>query len=223
MRPTIASHILIKDGMPYVGKVLRQVEPYMDKMFIALSENSTDGSIKEVEQFVAESKTPIEFLWENVSNRKQLTTIQQLQVDRTVQDWILFLCDDDYWPKDQLEKCLDELDKREEVLAYSVSPYQLLDMETYDSRWDSKYFSKFLRNVDGLHYERTWPDEMPSDKDGNFLYHRTHKQVMNLPYKFYHLSYLKDHSFRTEDWAAIYGKDYKKRGEAIKLSQPLWL
>lgn len=213
---TIASHTIVKNGMPFIGKVLKQVEPYMDKMFIAVSKKSNDGTIQEVMNFTESCKKPVELIYEDVGKPAQLTQIEQFQVDRTTQDWILFLSDDDYWTHDQLELCLKEIEKDPTKPAYSVSPYQLLDFETYDSSWAEKSFSKFLRR-EGLHYEKDWPDEMPFHGD-RMSYWRANNEVKRLPYKFYHLSYLKDYSFRNEGWAKRYAF---RKGDAVKLPKPL--
>ena len=213
---TISSHTIVRNGMPFIGKVLEQVAPYMDEMIITLSTKSTDRTFDELKRFY--EKYPIEVVidTENVSAPGELTEIRNRQVFQTKSDWILFLDDDDYWPKDQLELCLNELDKDSEIQAYSVNPYQLLDWEHHDWSWRAKSFSKFLRNAPGLHYIHPWPRDLPADKDGMPLYHKTHPKVKRLPYKFYHLSYLKGHSFRTEEWA---GQFSLKKGSAVKLPE----
>lgn len=188
--------------MPFIGKVLRQVAPFMDKMFIALSAQSTDGTQEEVMKFIEENPGKVEFMFEYEKNPARLTNVRQFQADRTVQDWILFLDDDDYWPTDALESCLKELDKDSEILAYSVSPYQVVDENHYDASWHKKSFSKFLRK--GVRYKGDWPRDMPCDDEGRCLYWKTHPKVKTLPYKFYHLALLKNHSFRNEEWASKY-------------------
>lgn len=198
---TIASHTIVRQGMPFIGKVLRQAAPFMDKMFISVSQSSDDGTLEEVMSFIGDNPGKVEFMQDGYTIPGQLTQLRQFQVDRTAQDWILFLDDDDYWQADQLELCLKELDKDENILAYSVNPYQVIDSWHYDSSWYSKSFSKFLKKTDGLHYRGAWPKDLPCDSDGNPLYWKTHKQVKTLPYKFYHLALLKGHSFRSEDWA----------------------
>lgn len=197
----IASHTIVKQGMPFIGKVLRQVAPFMDKMFVSVSQFSDDGTKEEVMRVIEENPGKIEFMEDGYSNPSDLTKLRQFQADRTVQDWILFLDDDDYWPADQLELCLKEIEKNDGTLAYSVNPYQLIDDWHYDASWYHKSFSKFLKKTDGFHYRGDWPRDLPCDDDGKPLYWKTHKQVKTLPYKFYHLALLKTHSFRHEDWA----------------------
>ncbi|MBI4136941.1 glycosyltransferase [Candidatus Roizmanbacteria bacterium] len=198
---TIASHTIVKNGMPFIGKVLRQAAPLMNKMFISVSAASDDGTLREVMEFIGENPGKVEFMEDGYTVPGQLTQLRQFQVDRTKQDWILFLDDDDYWPTDQLELCLKELEKDDTTLAYSVSPYQVIDNWHYDASWYNKSFSKFLKKTDGLHYRGDWPRDLPCDDTGKPLYWKTHKQVKTLPYKFYHLALLKNHSFRHEDWA----------------------
>lgn len=210
---TISSNTIVRDGMPFIGKVLTQVAPYMEEMIITISEKSTDGTLTEIKKIQELYPNKVILNTENVASPGELTSVRNEQVKLTKSDWILFLDDDDYWPKDQLELCLAELDKDPNVLAYSVNPYQLIDMEHYDRSWIHKYFSKFLRR-EGLRYIKPWPRDLPADKDNKPLYHKWHPQVKNLPYKFYHLSYLKNKSFRTEEWA----KDFKfKIGKSEKL------
>lgn len=212
---TIASHTIVKNGMPFIGKVLNQVAPYMDKMFISVSEFSTDETLSEVEKFIDEHPTTlVEFMRDSYDNPSDLTKLRNFQVERTMQDWILFLDDDDYWPHDQLEFCLKELDKDEDVLAYSVSPWQLVDFYHYDWMWRYKSYSKFLRNRN-MRYKGDWPMDLPCDENGNALYWKTHPAVKRLPYRYYHLARLKNWSFRNEGWA-----DYHKFNDAIPVELP---
>lgn len=199
---TISSNTIVKNGMPFIGKVLEQVAPYMEKMLVTISEKSDDGTICEVDRIYQQYPDKIIVDFENVTHKSELASVQQKQADRTESDWILFLSDDDYWTADQLEKCLKELEKNPETLAYSVSPYQLIDEYHYDASWRKKSFSKFLRK--GFHYQGPWPRELPCDGSGKPLYWKTHPLVKTLPYRYYHLSYLKNHSFRNEEWASRY-------------------
>lgn len=210
---TITSNTLVKNGMPFIGKVLKQVAPYMDEMIITISKKSNDGTAKEIEEFLKDYMDKVTILWEDVKTKGELTRIENDMVKISTSDWILFLSDDDYWPEDQLKLCLEELDKDENILAYSVNPYQLIDFEHYDYSWRNKSFSKFLRRK-GLKFIKLWPLEVPADMDNKRLYWKTNKQVKRLPYKFYHLSYLKDYTFRDEEWAS---KFRQTLGKPVKL------
>ena len=214
---TISSNTIVKNGMPFIGKVLEQVAPYMEKMFVTISEKSDDGTIAEVNRVYEKYPDKLIVDFENVSRVGLLTEVEQAQANKTTSEWILFLSDDDYWPKEELLKCIQQLDKDPTMLAYSVNPYQMIDWETHDSSWAGKAFSKFLRQK-GLRYVREWPDEMPADENNQLLYRRQHPKVKELPYKFYHLPLLKGHSFRNEAWAGHY--KYKV-GTPIKLDKPL--
>lgn len=187
--------------MPFIEKVLKQVEPFMEKMVITLSEKSNDGTAAIVHRFKQEHPQKVILLTENVKEPAQLTEERNKQLVHSPSDWILFLDDDDYWPVSQLQKCLKFLDKDKDTLAYAVSSYHLLDTEHCDYRSLFKFYSKFLRNTEGLHYLRTWPRDMPADKNEIFLHWESHPKVKILPYKFYHLMELKNHSFRKhENW-----------------------
>lgn len=215
--PKTSSNTIVKNGMPFIGKVLEQVEPYMEEMIIHLSIKSNDGT-KEVLEEMAKKYPKIKLFEENVSSPAQLTEIRNKQVEMTKSDWILFLDDDDYWPKDQLELCLKELDKDPKVLSYSVNPYQLVDWEHEDISWaGKKYFAKFLRR-EGLRYIYPWPRDLPADKHGRPVYWKTHPQAKTLPYKFYHLALIKGHSFRSEGWA---GKFAYPSARLVALKEPL--
>lgn len=218
--PKISSNTIVKNGMPFIGRVLRQIAPYMDKMIITLSCKSNDGTLNEIQQLVDLYPGKIVLDHEDVSSPAELTEVRNKQVSMTHSDWILFLDDDDFWPQDQLEACLKELDKDDDILAYSVSPYQLIDCEHYDSSWNNRSFSKFLRTKD-LRYIKPWPRDLPADKDNSPLYWKTHPKVKKLPFRFYHLSYLKSHSFRSEKWAESFKFSI---GKKIKLEKPavLW-
>lgn len=216
--PSISSNTIVKNGMPYIGKVLEQVAPYMEKMIVHLSVKSDDGTVEELKRIYDLFPNKLIIYPENVSKPGDLTAVRNEQVSKTNSDWILFLDDDDYWPKDQLELCLAELDKDKEVLSYSVNPYQLIDFKTHDKSWEGKkFFAKFLRKR-GLRYIGDWPKDMPCDEWGKMVYWKTHPQARTLPYRFYHLALIKGHSFRSEEWANNY---IYKQGQAVKLDKPL--
>jgi len=197
---SISSNTIVKNGMPFIGRVLRQIAPYMEKMIVHYSVKSDDKTLDELMKVYHEVCPKMIITREDVELPAQLTEIRNEQVKMTESDWILFLDDDDYWPRDQLQLCLNELDIDEEVLAYSVIPYQLVDKLHYDYSWRKRSFSKFLRRKD-LRYIKPWPRDLPADKDNSPLYHKTHPQVKSLSYKYFHLSHLKNGSFRKEEWA----------------------
>ena len=214
---TISANTIVRNGMPFIGKVLRQVAPLVDELRITISEKSNDGTVREVDKVFEDFPGKVFVDFENVENQGELTQVQQAQADKSTGEWILFLSDDDYWPINEFRKCVVELDKNPDVLAYSINPYQLLDYEHYDASWNNKSFSKFLRK-EGMKYIGTWPRELPSDKYGKPLYWKTHARVQRLQHRFYHLSYLKDSSFRNEEWA----KQFRfKRGKPVKLPHPV--
>ena len=212
----ISSTTIVKNGMPFIGKVLEQVAPYMEKMFVTISVKSDDGTVAEVNKIYEKYPNKVVVDFENVSRVGELTEVQNKQIEQAGTDWILFLSDDDYWPREELLKCIQQLDKDPEILAYNVRPYQMIDWEHHDSSWGNKYFAKFIRN--SVRWRGEWPNEMPFDKDDYALYWKLNKKSALLPYKFYHLPLLKDHSFRNEDWA---GKYKYKIGTPIKLDKPL--
>ena len=214
----ISANTICRNGMPFIGKVLRQVAPLVDELIITISEKSDDGTVKEISRVYEDFPRKVFVDFENVP-QGELTKVQQAQADRSKGDWILFLSDDDYWPTEELRKCIQQLDKNPDILAYSVNPYQLVDNEHYDASWNNKSFSKFLRK-DGMKYIGTWPRELPCDKYSKPLYWKTHVQVQRLPYRFYHLSYLKEYSFRNEKWAKAFRF---RRGRPVRLSNPVIL
>ena len=203
--------------MPFIGKVLRQVAPHVDELVICLSEGSNDGTEAEIRESLKDYWHKVVWMTENVKTKGELAGVQDEMVKRSSGDWILFLSDDDYWTEDQLKPCLAELDKDPNILCYAVNPYQLIDIETYDNGWRNRHFSKFLRNKD-LHYVGPWPREMPYSGKISLYWKDRPDVVKKLPYRFYHLSYLKDGSFRKEDWA---GSFRHKVGQAMKLPSPV--
>ena len=156
---------------------------------------------------------------ENVKSKGDLTEVENQMVKKSTGDWVLFLSDDDYWPQDQLQLCLKELDKKSHILSYSVSPYQLIDLENYDSSWNNKYFAKFLRNQE-LNFRDPWPRDMPFSGDTSLYWKHAPEVTERLDYRFYHLSYLKESSFREEDWA---GHWRHKIGAPVKMPEKVEL
>lgn len=196
----LASHTIVRNGMPFIVPVLEQVAPYVDKYFIAVSQFSDDGTLEAIQNWNAPK--PVEFLLEG-SQPKDLTKIRQFQVDRTTQDWTLFLDDDDWWIPIMLMKCL-ELAATAEYDAISVSPYQVKSKDTYDAWWgESKFFTKLFRN-ENINYRGDWPKDMIYSGD-TLLYHKTNPKVAKVKYGYYHLADVKKWSFRQTMPAFQYG------------------
>ncbi len=204
--------------MPYIGRVLRAVAPYMDHMIVTSSIHSDQETIDEIQKVAAEFPGKMFIAQEDVSDPSELTQVRQDQVDRTYTDWFLVLDDDNLWLPEQLELCLAELDKDPEVMAFSVEVRQVIDENHHDSSWHKKSFSDFIRNKD-IEWQGNWPKDLAHDKDGA-LYHKTHPYVKRLPYWHYHLSYVKDWTFRKDGWANEFRQNV---GTAVKLEKPIRL
>jgi len=194
--------------MPYIGQILEQVAPFMEKMFITLSRKSTDGTTQVVADF-ARTHPNVELDYEDVEDIGELTDVLNSHVRKCKSDWLLRLDDDDYWTTDQFQLCLGELEKDPGVMCYAIKPYQLFDEETHDTGWHKKYFSKFMRKTSSLCAIQPFPRDLPADKDGP-LYWKWHKGVRILPYYFFHLSYLKTGSLRNEEWAKVFAHQFGK-------------
>jgi glycosyltransferase involved in cell wall biosynthesis len=196
------SHTLARNDQPFGEIVLRQVIPFMEKMLITISDKSNDGTLQVIRKLEKEFPNKIYLDFENVSSPGELTKERQKQVNRTPEGvWILFLDMDDYWCEDKLKQMV-ELCARENdsVDAYSVDPYQVIDSHFHDGSWHNRSFTKWFRNKD-INYRHPWPRDMIY-KGNEMLYWKTNPRVPRLPEKmFFHLSNIKGHSFRTEDWA----------------------
>lgn len=197
MNIDVCSHTLVRNGMPFIDLVLRQAEPFMNKMIITVSENSTDGTIGVVNDFERQFKHKVRILWENVEDPTKLTLERQRQVAQTNEDWILFLDDDDFWPEESLKEMMGLI--KEDVDAYAVSPVQVIDQFKYDKHWyEKKYFTKWFRNKNIIYHD-PWPRDTiwSGDKE---LYWKKNKGTIRLTGKYFHLSNIKSGSFRNEKW-----------------------
>src|SRR5688572_8530366 len=101
---TIVSHSIVKNGQPFLDLILRQVEPYMNRMLITISEKSTDDSLEVLRKLEHDFPKKVRISFENVSDPSELTKERQKQVKDSYEDWILFLDDDDYWPEESLKE-----------------------------------------------------------------------------------------------------------------------
>jgi glycosyltransferase involved in cell wall biosynthesis len=191
----ITSNTILRNDMPFVGDVLRHVEPFVDEMLITISTRSNDGTLEEVKKFVDEFPLKVKLDFETVKDPKELTQVRQEQLDNSKGDWILFLDGDDWWPSNRLQYCISYLDSDIDGLA--VSPYQVLDKKRYERQWTHMGFTKFFRRVPGVHYRGDWPRDLIYRGD-TMLYWKTNLRVPMLPCMFYHLSHLKKSSFRTD-------------------------
>ena len=193
-----ATNTLVKNGQPFIGPVLEQVIPYANRCLITISEKSNDGTLETIQSLKERYSNKIVLMTENVSDPKLLTLERQKQLDMTTEDWILFLDDDDYWFEDDIESIIDKFDM--DVDGFSFNPYQVIDYQYHDHSWRYRYFLKWFRNQKGLEYRQAWPRDLLFLQD-KLLYWRTNPRVPRQKERYLHLSYLKDYSFRTEDWA----------------------
>lgn len=195
--PRITSHTIVKDGMPFIGLVLRQIEPFMDRMLIDVSEKSTDGTLEEVERFAKEYGDKVVITIEREKTFEDVVNARNRQISDTKTEWSMLLDDDDFWCHDDLKKVLDYIDEYgKDYNGFSVSPYQMIDFKTYDVSWLGKrQFSKFLKIQDGLHYKGGFPLEIPYLKNLS-LYHKHNPKTKCIHFHFYHLALMKYNSFR---------------------------
>lgn len=204
----ITSNTLVKHGMPFLDLVLRQAEPFMDEMIITLSINADMKTSGVIEKFRKEFESKAKVSYENVLEPKYLTSIRQAQLDESTGDWILFLDDDDYWPTESLTEIVKLL--KEDVDAYAVAPYHVVDKKHYEKQWTHMGFTKWFRNQPGVHYEGDWPRDLIY-KGEDMLYWKTNPRVKMLGTKFYHLQRIKEYSFRDH----LFGGIFKQKESAL--------
>ena len=207
----IASNTLVRNGQPFLNLVLRQAEPYMNRMLITISEKSNDGSLEVLRKLEHDFPRKVRIYFENVSDPSELTTMRQRMADDTYEDWILFLDDDDLWPKESMDEMMRLV--RENVDGYAVSPIQVVDQNYYDKHWyEHKYFAKWFQNKD-INYAGPWPRDMILSGDRE-LYWKKNSRVKRLNGKYFHLSNIKPSSFRKEKWSkGHYVEEIKNRSE----------
>jgi glycosyltransferase involved in cell wall biosynthesis len=210
MQP-ITSHTLVKNGKPFIDLVLRQAEPFVDKMLITISERSDDGTLELLRKFERDYPRKVEINFENVADKSLLTGERQKQLDKTIGGWVWFLDDDDFWPTDAIVEVVKLLNEDKDVDGYSFNPYQLIDLKTHDDSWRIKSFTKFFKKQDGVHYEHPWPRDLIYKGKDCLHWRRNHRvpHVQNI--HFFHLSNLKNCSFRNEEWSK--GHYIKETGE----------
>ena len=194
----ITTNTILKNDMPFGGRVLRNVEPFVQEMLITISTRSSDGTLKEAEDFAKDFPDKVKLDFETVSRPGELTGVRQNQLDRSSGDWILFLDGDDWWDTKRLSYCISLLS--DDIDALAVSPYQVIDENTYERQWAHMGFTKFFKKQPGVHYEGDWPKDVIF-KDDKMLYWKSNPKVPMIPCMFYHLSHVKSHSWRSEKGA----------------------
>ena len=198
---TFCSHTLIKNGQPFIGPVLEQVIPYANRCLVTISQRSNDGTLRVLKDLEEKYPKKVILDYENVSEPKDLTIERQKQIDKSYEDWILFLDDDDYWFPEDIKSIMEKFDA--DVDGYSVRPLQVIDYKHHDHSWRYKYFLKWFKNQPGLNYQRGWPRDLLFLRDTP-LYWRDNPRVPRQTDHYLHLSYLKYYSFRKEEWAKEY-------------------
>ena len=203
----IASNTIVKNGQPFIGAVLRQALPYVNRAIITVSEKSDDGTLQTLRKIEKEFNPKVYIDFENVKSPGELTQVRQNQLMRVFEDWVWFLDDDDYWPTEKIEQMIELMEKHNEdkkVDAFTVCPFQVVDEKNYDLNWLNKWFTKFFKQQDGVHYRHPWPRDLIYKHD-ELLYWKKNSKVVKVPPRFFHLSYLKGGSFRNDEWAKKFG------------------
>lgn len=194
------THTIVRNGMPYIDLVLRQVIPFANRCLVTISEESNDGTLEAVNKLDRQFPGKISIYFENVKTPGELTLERQKQINHTYEDWILFLDADDYWSEDSLKEMVELINKEEDVDAYAVSPYQVINQRVYDVSWKNKWFTKWFKFQDGVHYERPWPRDLIF-KGNEMLYWKVNPRVKRISARYFHLSNLMKWKFRDEVWA----------------------
>ncbi|HEC66367.1 MAG TPA: glycosyltransferase [bacterium] len=186
--------MVLKNGMPFIGKALRIALPHVDQMIITISVKADERTIKEVFSI----KDPkIEIYWEDIKKMSELTGINNDNLKRAKGDWVWFLEDDELWPEEDLQKVFSHFD--EDIDSISINPFQVLDATHYEKSFD-KSLSKFFRR-EGVEWRLPWP-RLSLYKNGKMLNWRKNDRTLRVPYRFFHMPLVKESSFRVEpEWA----------------------
>lgn len=210
---TFSSHTIVKNGMPFIEPVLRQVIPFANRCLVTISDRSNDGTIAVLRKLVKEFPDKIMIYHENVVKPSDLTQERQKLLDYTTEDWVLFLDSDDLWPTESLKYVLSRLN--EDVDAFAFNPHQMVDWGREDISWKYKWFTKWFRKQEGVHYRKPWPSDLIYKGD-EMLYWRKNKRVMRLPVRYFHVAKLMNWRFRDEE---EFKKYYSESGNVKPLSK----
>lgn len=198
----VVSNTLVKNGQPFIGKVLEQVIPFVDRCVVTISMRSNDGTLDVIKNLSKKYPNRIDYAFEDVKSPGELTFSRQEMIYRSGNaDWILFLDDDDYWPTQSLKSIMPLLNQK--VPGFAVNPYQVVDKEGHDRSWRYKWFTKWFRNAN-INYRGLWPRDLVYTANTP-LYWRQNEEVVKIPIKYYHLAMVKNYTFRDSPWA----KEYK--------------
>lgn len=199
--------------MPFIVPVIENVLPFVHRALITMSVHADKKTQTEVGKLLKRNPDKVKLYYEDVPVPSMLTEERQKLLDKTYEDWVFFLDDDDWWEPKDLKDITDYLEADIDGLA--VNPYQVVDEKHYDKSWDNKWFTKFFKNGADVHYRHPWPKDLIYKGDEK-LYWKTNPRVPRIPIKYYHLSYIKDKSFRTEAWAKKYELKPSKLAEFEK-------
>jgi glycosyltransferase involved in cell wall biosynthesis len=187
--------------MPFIGQVIENVLPFVHRALITISDKADDQTKYIVGKLSKDHGDKVKLYWEDVPTPAMLTQERQKMLDKTYEDWVLFLDADDLWFPDDLKQVIHYLDADVDGLA--VNPYQVVDEHHYDGSWYNKFFTKFFKNQKGVHYRHPWPRDLIY-KDDQVLYWKENPRVPRIPVRYYHLPNIMNWRFRDEAWAEKY-------------------
>ena len=197
----LTSTTIVKNGMPFIGLALRIALPHVDQMIITISVKADEETIKEVFSL---RDPKVEIYWEDIKEKGELTRIENEQFARAKGEWIWMIDDDELWPEEDLLKVFSHF--KEDIDSISINPFQVLDSKHHEWSFRHKFLSKFFKR-DGVKMGIPFPRNMLF-KHGKMLNWRKNSRTLRVPYRYFHMPLVKEHSFRNESRWKQYA--YKK-------------
>lgn len=200
---TIATHTIVKNGADFIELCLRQVIPFVDRVDVAVSRHSTDGTPEIIKRLTQEFPK-VEMHPYSEDDLEGLTKVRNRQLDRTEEDYIWILDDDEYYLLDDVQTIVNEslLDKHD---VYQFAFWLMWDCELYHVPRSRIFTSRVIKNFVGLRWDYPFGNETLFVKgikvdDEYFDIHQS-------PIRYVHFSMLKKNSWRKE-----YDKPYNIDG-----------
>jgi len=201
--PSICSNTLLKNSADFIEPCLNSILPYVDRAIVSVDKASADGTIEIMKRMANENpKIDLDF-YEIEDPNIDLPRQRDFQLQKTTEDWIWIVDDDEFYLPEHAQRLKDLMDKDDKYDAYAMRAWFVIDEKHYHPYRGLHRMERIFRNKPTLNWKGIWSKEAIHDGDywvslnnkGNYIQDTICQFGSDIQY--IHLSFLKKYTWRT--------------------------
>lgn len=191
----IEVNTLVRNGEPYIAKVLLSVLPYVDRVLVYLDDSCTDDTRVTLRELYSTHKNLEVKLFEHPDNMGDLTKIRNQMLEESTEDWVWIIDDDEVYPKEMVDKVLNALKTSSAYDLLAVRGWFLVGNGMHHRARSKAWIPRIVRR-EGAVWKRAFSGEMLFNGKKRLWKSEKMRKLSDIWY--YHYSYLKPYSWRDE-------------------------